>query len=622
MPKLVKEEFREHITQLLSELPDSPGVYIHKDKNGNIIYIGKAISLKNRVRSYFQSPKNQPPKVIAMVCNIADFEYILCASETEALTLESNLIKAHRPHYNILLKDDKHFPYAKINLNTPFPRIEIVHRIDKQDKSKYLGPYLSKYALRSAIEGVREIFPLRSCKRDIVKAIEKKERACLYYQIKKCCAPCIGNISEDDYNVLVNNTLDFLNGKTEDVIATFTAQMNEHAENMEFEKAAVLRDRIANINILSKKQIASATNTQERDVISLSQNDNDTVMYMLFVRNGKVIGNDHISLISNGDAQNEIISSFLAQYYSQDTYIPKEIIIDTEIEDKEVIEKWLSELKGQKVSLIIPQKGVKKQLLDMAKRNGEEFLNKALSAKQRMWERTEGAIKDLKEKLNLKDVPQRIEAYDISHTSGMDPVASMIVFEKGKPSPKQYRRFKIKLSQNNDYAAMQEVLTRRFNRAKTEIEQGKTQGFAQLPDLIIIDGGKGQLSSAMKIVDEYQYDDIEVISLAERLEEVFLPNKSDPIMIESGTPALHLMQRVRDEAHRFAITFHRSLRQKSFLFSELEEIPGIGEKRKKLLFEKFISLDAISKATFEELTAIKGIDKKSAQAIVDHFLVR
>lgn len=622
MFELTPEEYKQSLRDQLDDLPDQPGVYLHKNADGDVIYVGKAVSLKNRVRSYFQSPKNHPAKLRALVKHIARFDYILTDNEMEALTLESNLIKQYRPYYNILLKDDKTFPYVRINRKQKFPRADIVNVL-KKDGADYFGPYLSRTAVREAMDAVRENFPIRTCKKDIDKMIARGERPCLNYHIGKCVAPCTGNVSREEYHVYIDEVVTFLRGDTEGVLARLRLDMARASDAMEYEKATQIRDHIRAIETISEKQKAITANTDEKDIFAFAKSGNDALIYALFMRDGRIIGAEKYDMIAPEEAPEDIMASFLTQFYSAAKPC-KGVIVSHLPTDAEQITEWLSEqIEGRaKVQVICPQKGKRKELVDLAKSNAEEYLEKMASGKRREWERTEGALRDLSIALDLDALPERIECFDISHTSGTDPVASMVVFENGKPAKKEYRRFKIRTAGNDDYASMREVLTRRFKRGIEERAEGKKDGFAHLPDLLVIDGGKGQLSVGLDALHEltlYEGQDLDVIGLAERLEEVFLPGRERSILIETGTPALHLLQRIRDEAHRFAITFHRSLRQKTALFSLLDEIPGIGPRRKKALFDTFVSFDAIKNAAEEELAAAPGMSAPSAAAVFAYF---
>ncbi len=621
MLETVAPQYRERLKAKLELLPDHPGVYLHKNAQGDIIYIGKAISLKNRVRQYFQSSKNQQAKVSAMVRNIADFDYVLTESESEALTLESNLIKQYRPYYNILLKDDKNFPYVRINMRNPFPRVEIVHKI-KKDGAKYFGPYLSKHAISEAIEAIRENFPLRTCKRDIPRSIQRNERPCLNYYIHRCIGPCTGNVSREEYRILVEEVIDFLQGKNEAVLDRLHEEMMQASDQMEFERAALLRDRIQSIESLSIKQKAIAANKNEYDVFAIATLENDVLVYAFLVRDGKIVGAEHYTLIASDETEENMMSSFLRQFYTSGVAIPKEIEVNIEPSEREETEEWLSQQRKSKVMITVPQRGQKSDLVALAKKNAEDQLMKQSSTRKKEWERTEGASQRLADMIGMDQKPIRIECFDISHTAGTDPVASMIVFENGKPAKKQYRRFRLRTTTNDDYASMKEVLSRRFSRGLKEREEGKQDGFVRFPDLLIVDGGKGQLSVAIDALQElgiYHNDEVFIIGLSEKMEEIWLPGHSESLVLKTGSPELHLIQRVRDEAHRFAITYHRSLRQKTALFSILDTIPGIGPKRKKILFDHFVSLEAIKQASVEELSAVKGMDQKSSQAVFQHF---
>ncbi|MGI6151580.1 MAG: excinuclease ABC subunit UvrC [Christensenellales bacterium] len=615
MFELTPEKYRESLSQKLKELPDSPGVYLHKDESGNIIYVGKAVSLKNRGRQYFQSPKNHSPKVRALVSRIADFSYVMVDSETEALTLECNFIKRYRPFYNVLLKDDKSFPYVRIDMNAPYPRVEIVNNV-KNDGARYFGPYLSRSAVREALAAVSDNFALRTCKKDIERSIARGERPCLYYHLGKCSAPCANHISKEEYRKIVDQVACFLSGQTEEVIASLTAQMNEAAADLAFERAAAIRDRIESVRIISEKQKAAMANVDERDILALCRSKDAALVYALFVRGGKVIGAERYDLLCEDEDDGEALSAFLTQFYST-APVPPEIVLNRTIENSEAMARWLSEQRGKKAVLTFPKRGNKKKLCEMAERNGMAELQKDERKRRRLWERTRGALISLASVIGI-DVPERIECFDISHTMGVEPVASMVVFAGGKPDPSQYRRFKIKHSGNDDYAAMGEVLSRRFARFKADREKGESTGFAAEPGLLLIDGGKGQLRVAM---DELQKAGLAfpVAGLSERLEELWLPGRSDPVVLKTGSPELHMLQRVRDEAHRFAITYHRSLRNKASLASALEEIKGVGPVRRRALLSAFPSPESIKNATLEELAAAPGVDKRTARLVYESF---
>ncbi len=603
------------IQEKLKLLPDSPGVYKMFDKSGEVIYVGKAVSLKNRVRQYFQSSKTMHPKVHAMVSHIENFEYILTANETEALTLESNLIKHFMPRYNILLKDDKHFPYVRLNIKQDYPRFEVVRKI-KNDGAKYFGPYLSAMALREALNVVREHFPVRHCKKDINKAIIRGERPCLMYHLGKCCAPCSGNVSREEYHEMLKNISAFLEGDNEQVVKKLTADMMKASDELEFEKAAKLRDSINAIKSLGEKQLAISTSMTERDVFAFASDPfGACTIFALFIRNGKVIGTQSYEMNDYEYDIGSIMSSFIKQFYVDNAYIPAEIVVHDAPDDMETIEKWLSDIKGKKVHIILPQRGEKLKQAQMAYKNGIDLLNREHELKKRQWERDGGAVVALSRVLELETVPERIECYDNSHIQGTNTVASMVVFENGKKATSEYRRFKIKQATGgDDYEAMREVLTRRFKRA----ENGD-KSFSHLPDLLIVDGGRGQLNVALKVLEEFSLSFIPCIGLAEKNEEIVVPDRSDNIILERNDPALQLIERIRDEAHRFAITYHRDLRSKSMVMSELDKIEGIGEKRRKILYDKYTTLDEMKKQSIDELASLDGMNRKAAENVYAHF---
>lgn len=605
----------ELIKEKLKLLPDLPGVYKMYDAVGNCIYVGKAVNLKNRVRQYFRSTNTLLPKVAAMVSHVADFEYVITTNETEALSLESNLIKELRPKYNILLKDDKHFPYVRLNIKQDFPRFEVVRKV-KNDGARYFGPYLSTLALRDSLNAIRELFPVRHCKKDIHKAISRRERPCLLHHIGKCCAPCSGNVKREEYHELLSGIIAFLEGNTDEVSKKLEKKMYEASEKMEFERAAFFRDRINSLKQLSERQQVISVAATERDVLALVRRGAEAMVFALFMRSGKVIGTQHYSIECSAEETNEsIMSSFIKQHYSESNLIPKEIIVSDMPDDSQAIQVWLSENAGHKINLICPKKGEKAKQVQMAYKNGEEELDKISILERREWEKGEGAVARLALLLGMDFVPYRIECFDNSHIMGRDTVSSMVVFEGGKPAKKQYRRFKIKTEVNgDDYAAMKETLKRRFERAKNGDDK-----FATLPDLIVVDGGRGQLNAALEVLEEYGMTNIFTIGLAEKNEEIILPNNKESLMLDKKDGALHLLQRLRDEAHRFAITYHRSLHAKTTLYSVLSQIEGIGEKRRRVLFDAFLTLDAIKNASVEELSSVKGMNITSAKAIHRYF---
>lgn len=601
------------ISEKLKLLPDEPGVYKMYDGAGEIIYVGKAVNLKNRVRQYFQHTQ-KPPKVEAMVSHIEDFQYIITSNETEALTLESNLIKALKPRYNILLKDDKHFPYVRLDTRQDFPRFEVVRKI-KKDGARYFGPYLSAVSLKESLSAIRDSFPVRHCKKDIGKAIARRERPCLMYHLGKCCAPCSGNVSREEYHALLDNVCSFLEGHTGPILDMFTRQMQEAAESMEYERAAMLRDRIAAIRSLGEKQQAISLGQSERDIFAFVRDEDDAVVFALFERGGKVIGAESMSIVCGEESPQEITASFLKQYYADGVPVPKEVVTYHMPEEKEGLEEWLSESRGSRVKIICPQRGEKKKLAEMAYKNGTEAIIKARELEHRSWERGEGAMLRLCQVIGLDCIPERMECYDNSHMRGRDTVSGMVVFINGKSAPKEYRRFRIKAdTDGDDYMAMEEVLTRRFQRAMDGDEK-----FARMPDLLVIDGGRGQLNVALQVLERFGLSHIPAIGLAEKNEEIILLDRDEPVILERRDPALHIVERIRDEAHRFAITYHRSLRAKNALMSELDKVPGMGPKRKRGLFDSFVSLDAIKAASAEELAAAPGMTRTAAEAVYWHF---
>jgi excinuclease ABC subunit C len=594
--------------------PERPGVYIMKDKRGKVIYVGKAVSLKHRVRSYFQSSKNLPVKVASMVPRIEDIEYIVTDSEVEALILECNLIKFHRPKYNILLRDDKQYPYIKITLNEKFPRLLVVRRV-KKDGARYFGPYANAGAMREAIDVIRKIFPIRSCKKDLSQ-VPIKERPCLNFHIKRCLAPCQANISENDYNDIIRNIIMFLEGKQQTLIDRLREKMEKAAENLDFEWAQVLRNQILALEkVLEKQKIVSA-DMADKDVIAMARGLDIVCVQVFFVREGKLVEREPFILKNTeGVERKEILSTFIKQFYDNASFIPREIIVDEEIEDLPVIEEWLTKKKGSKVNIIIPRRGEKRKLADMVAENARDFLDHKESIEDRERMKNKKAMEELKTYLNLEDLPRRIEAFDISNTQGTELVASMVVFEEGSPKKEDYRKFKIKTVEGpNDFESMKEAVSRRFKRALEGDEK-----FKDLPDLLLIDGGKGQLKYAREALRELNLEYIPTIGLAKEFEHIFVEGKDDPIILPRNSEALYLVQRVRDEAHRFAITFHRKLRDKRNLHSVLEDIPGIGKVRRVALLNALGSIDNIKRASTEELSQVPGMNKKAAEAVYNHF---
>ncbi|MFU0781765.1 MAG: excinuclease ABC subunit UvrC [Thermoanaerobacterium thermosaccharolyticum] len=612
-----------NIEEKLKLLPEKPGVYIMKDSSGKIIYVGKAVILKNRVRQYFQNQANQIPKVRTMVKHIADFEYIVTDTELEALILECNLIKKHKPKYNILLKDDKNYPYIKITVNEDYPRILFTRRLE-MDGAKYFGPYSSAFAVRETIKLLRHMFPLRSCNRNIEKDIGKC-RECLYYHIGLCSAPCIGQISKDDYMKLVDDALMFLEGKHDVLLKKLKEEMEKASQNMEFEKAAKLRDQIYGIEKTSEKQKIISTSGEDQDVISMARSADDACIQVFFIRGGKVSGREHY-FMKNTDEMNrsDIMSSFIKQFYDGAPYIPKEIITDVDMDEKHVLAEWLSNKRGNKVVISIPSKGKKKELVDMVYENALESLKSDINLK--MKRQKNDAVSELSKLLGL-EYAERIEAFDISNIRGTDNVASMVVFVDGKPHKSSYRKFNIKTVEGqDDYGSMREVILRRIKHGIEErklIDDGELQEdkakFHIMPDLILVDGGLGHVNTAKEVLRELNVD-IPVYGMVKDSKHRTrgLVSTDGEIDMPMTGRAFRLVAEIQDEAHRFAITFHKETKSKK-LRSDLLNIPGIGEKRMKALFEAFKTIDGIKNATVEELKKVDGMNEKVAKAVYDYF---
>ena len=609
------------IEEELKKLPGKPGVYIMHGEKDEIIYVGKAVSLKNRVRQYFQSSRNKGAKIEQMVTHITRFEYIVTDSELEALVLECNLIKEHRPKYNTMLKDDKTYPFIKVTVNEPYPRV-LFSRTMRKDKAKYFGPYTSSTAVKDVIELVRKIYMVRSCSRTLPRDCGK-DRPCLYYHMKQCTAPCQGNVSEEEYKKNIARVLHFLNGNYKETIEQLTEKMLAASEEMRFEDAAGYRDLINSIKRIGERQKITAYGEEDKDIIAVAMDESedlreqDAVVQVFFMRDGKLIGRDHFFLrVARGDTKAQVLSSFLKQFYAGTPFIPSEIMMQTEIEDAEVIEDWLTTRRKQRVHIRVPKKGTKEKLVELAKENARMVLSKDRERIKREEGRTIGAVKEIEGWLGLRNIV-RMEAYDISNISGFESVGSMVVYEKGKPKRSDYRKFKIKWVQGpNDYASMEEVLTRRF----THETRGEYDSFSILPDLILMDGGRGQVNIALKVLGELGLD-IPVCGMVKddnhRTRGVYFNNVEIPI--DTSGEGFHLVTRIQDEAHRFAIEYHRSLRSREQVHSVLDDIPGIGETRRKALMRRFRSIENIRDASVEELSQTESMNMQSAEAVYRFF---
>ncbi len=599
-------------------LPESPGCYIMKSE-GKIIYVGKAVNLKNRVRQYFHGAHDA--KVTAMVSRVDDFELMLCQSNFEALTLECNLIKKHRPFYNILLKDDKQYPYLRIDLNEPFPRLTLARRIDARDKAKYFGPYICATTVRQVMDEVLRFFPLRTC--SLALPLKTPRRPCVHHQIGRCLAPCAGKISEEDYRELLMRVIDFLNGDARALMAELKRKMEEASVRMEYEQAALLRDKLNDVKSIINRQHATQTRDVEQDVLAVAQDGIDAMVQLTHIRGGRMEGG-HAYLIAGCGTEppEDVLAGFITQYYDDSNLIARNILAEALPDTAEELEKWLRERRDGAVTLTCPQRGDKHDLIILAKKNAEDALNKHRQSDTVKQARTTKAMEELMEALDLPTLPRRIEGYDISNTQGQLSVASMVVFEDGAPAKKQYRIFRIKTVEGaNDFASMAEVISRRFTHGLNERAEREAEGltpeggsFSTMPDVVLIDGGPEQLLFAHHAMEQSGAS-VPMFGLAKRFEEVYLPGRTDPIILDRRGNALHLIQYVRDEAHRFGITHHRSLRGKAGLKSELSSIEGIGQKRQVELIRHFKSVGAIFEASEEQLREVSGISEELARRI-------
>jgi len=613
-------EASEHIKGILDTLPIKPGCYIMKNATGEIIYVGKAVNLHSRVRSYFKDSRGLDPKTRQLVRHITTIEWILVGSELEALILEMNLIKKHRPHYNIRLKDDKRYPYIKVHWKEPFPKVTVTRQM-VDDGSRYFGPYTSVWAVHQTLDVIRRIFPYLTCDREITG---NDPRACLYYDIKLCGGPCIGAIQQVVYRQMINDLCLFLQGRTDPVVSRMKVEMEQAAEGLNFERAAAIRDQIHAIDQVVEKQKVISSERVDSDVIAVARSDGEACVQIFFIRSGKLIGREYFVLEGTEDAnESEVLGGFIKQFYSEAATIPAQVLLPNDIEETQIIEQWLrSRRSGEKVEILVPHSGVSQELVQMAAENATETLNALRKQWQADTNRQTEALAELQQALNLPTPPNRIECYDISNTQGTASVASMVVFEQGVPNKKKYRHFNIAtVSGPDDFASMEEVLTRRFRRWQT-YQEAQSPGhkpdpsFSSLPDLLIVDGGKGQLSRAVAVLERFGlFNKVPVIGLAKHQEELFTPHKSDSLLLPRHSQGLYLIQRIRDEAHRFAITAHRGRRSRQGLVSRLDKIRGIGPSRRRALLTHFSSIEDIIQAPIEELIAIKGITPEIAQTL-------
>ena len=614
------------IEQELKKLPDKPGVYIMHDAADEIIYVGKAVNLKNRVRQYFRPSHDEGPKKAKMVTQIRRFEYIITDSELEALVLECNLIKEHRPKYNTMLRDDKTYPYIKVTLGEDFPRV-LFSRLIRKDKSKYFGPYTSAGAVKDTIELIQKMYQIRTCSRNLPKDIGK-DRPCLNYHIKKCNAPCQGYISKEEYRKSIDMVLSFLNGNYQPVLKDLETRMMQASDQMEFERAIEYRELLNSVKQIAQKQKITSFDGEDKDIIALANDERDAVVQVFFIRGGKLIGREHFYVrVAAEDSEGQVLTTFVKQFYSGTPFLPKEIMLSAEIEDIPVIEEWLSAKRGARVYIRVPQKGMKEKLVELAKKNAELVLSQDRERIKREEGRTIGALKEIEKLLDMQGL-NRIEAYDISNISGFQTVGSMIVYEKGKPCRSDYRKFRLKTIQGpDDYASMHEVLTRRFLHGieeKKELQEKQMDeefgSFTRFPDLIMMDGGKGQVNIALSVLSELHLN-IPVCGMVKddnhRTRGLYYNNVEIPI--ERTSEGFKLITRIQDEAHRFAIEYHRSLRSKVQVHSVLDDIEGIGETRRKALMRRFQSVERIREASVEELKETESMNERAAEAVYAFF---
>jgi len=609
----------DRIQMRLAGLPASPGVYLMRDAKNRVIYVGKAIVLRNRVRSYFQTSAQHTAKTKQLVSDIADLDWIVTRSELEALILECELIKKYRPRYNIRLKDDKRYPYIKVTWQEDYPRILIVRNM-LRDGARYFGPFTSSQAVYRTLDLLRRLFPYRTCNRDITG---RDRRACLYYHIKRCTGPCIGAINREDYRAIVDRACLFLEGKQEKILDQLSEEMRTASEGLQFERAAEVRDTIDAVNKIVETQRIVSGNLRDHDFIALARDNGEACVQVFFIRGGRLVGREYFVLTGTAEEDpSEILSSFVKQFYDEAAFVPPEIVVQTDLDEGGVLQEWLRHRRGTKVLIKTPRRRDKQAVMQLAIENATATLDRLRSEWEADTSKHTQALSELQEALDLPNPPTRIECYDISHLQGTASTGSLVVFSKGVPCKRDYRRFRIKTVEGaDDLASMAEVLRRRFSRARQARTQrsvdGKENRWAVMPDLVIVDGGKGQLSAALAAMKEAGVENIPVVGLAKRNEEIYLPERPAPVVLPRTSQGLYLVQRIRDEAHRFAITYHRKLRSKRSKRSVLEEIPGIGPKRRQALLKAFGSLDGIRQATIDELTAVPGMTQSTAQRVAE-----
>ncbi|MBM3189718.1 MAG: excinuclease ABC subunit UvrC [Chloroflexi bacterium] len=610
----------ERIELRLAGLPTKPGVYLMKDPDGRVIYVGKAAVLRHRVRSYFQKGASHSPKTERLVAEIADLEWIVTGSELEALILECELIKKYRPRYNVRFRDDKRYPYIKVSYAEDFPRVYTVRNM-LRDGGRYFGPFTSSQAVHQSLELLRRLFPYRTCEREING---KDRRPCLYYHIKRCLGPCIGAASREEYRALIDRVCLFLEGKQEVLLDKLQAQMQREAEALRFERAAELRDQIAAITQIIERQRIVSGHLRDHDFIALARDDGQACVQVFFVRGGKLIGREYFVLTgTQEESAEEVMSSFVTQFYDEAAYVPPEILVQNDLDELAVIQEWLRQKRGTKVLIKVPRRGHKRDVMRMATDNATATLERLRAEWEADTNKHTEALAELRQALDLPAPPGRIECYDISNTQGTASTGSMVVFARGVPSKADYRRFRIKTVEGaNDFASLAEVVRRRFARAKdpnaAKSVDGKENRWALMPDLVILDGGKGQLSAVREVMESCGVAGIPTVALAKEEEEIYAPGRPAPILLPRDSQALYLVQRIRDEAHRFAISYHRKLRERQSMASLLEEIPGIGPQRRRALLERFGSLEGVRAATAEELASVPGMNPHVAAQVLEY----